>query len=110
MLLTSHGNLIEVNKLNEYHIKGLLLNTESNLHPEFFDPWYYYRNSKIYTYKSKYRYIIYFNRPFKTPLNYRVDSVFFFHVTSSNNILDIHYSIRYARIVYKAFYSTSQAY
>lgn len=109
MLLTSYGNLIEVNKLDEYHIKGLLLSTESNSHPEFFDPWYYYGNSKIYIHRPKYKCIIYSYIIFKTPLNYGLDSVLFFP-PSTKHIADTRFSVQYARIAYKAFNVAAKLY
>ena len=109
MLLTSYGNLIEVNKHNAHHIKGLLLSTESNSHLEFFNPWYYYEISKIYKYSSKYKYIIWNYIIFKTPLNYGLDSVLFFP-TSTKQIADTRFSVQYARIAYKTFNVAAKSY
>lgn len=109
MILTPHGNLVEVNKLNEYHIKGLLLSTESNAHLEFFNPWYYYGNSKIFKHLSKYIYIIRFHISFRTPLNSRIDSVFFFR-TATLNKSDNCFTFRYARNIYNVYSYGTKAY
>lgn len=109
MILTPHGNLIEVNKLDEYRIEGLLLSTDSNSHPEYFNPWYHYGNSKVYKHHSIYKYIIYPYMIFKTPLNFDNDSVLFFP-PSNKHIYDTRISVQYTRIAYKAFYSSSKSY
>ena len=109
MIITPHGNLVDVNKFNEYYIKGLLLSTESNLHLEFFNPYYYYVNSRILKYLSKYIYIVRFHISFRTPLNSRIDSVFFFR-TATLNKSDNCFSVYYARNIYNVYYYGTKAY
>lgn len=79
------------------------LSTESNSHPEFFDPWYFFGNSKIYPQTNKFKYILPFSLTLKDLLEWFISSTSYF-TTAYNNLARRNFSVNYARVAHKAFY------